>query len=254
MIAVILAAGVGKRLGPIGGDRIPKCLLSFAGKTLLQRHLESLQRCDVAEVVLVTGYRHELIEAETARLARVPQPRLVHNSDYEQGSMASLWAARQWLTLEQPILLMDADVLYDIRILERLRRSEHTDCFLLDRDYEPGAEPVKLCVRQDRLVEFRKRIDSRLEYDYSGESVGFFRFSPAKARHLATAVHEYIEAGPPDTPHEEAVRDLLLAAPQDFAFEDITGLPWIEIDFPEDLARAEAEILPRLTEGIGNLQ
>ena len=254
MIALILAAGVGKRLGPIAGDRIPKCLLSFAGKTLLQRHLEYLQRCGIDEVVLVTGHRRELIEAETARLSRVPQPCVVHNSNYEQGSVVSLWAAREWLTVEQPVLLMDADVLYDIRILERLRRSEHTDCFLLDRDYEPGAEPVKLCVRQGRLVDFRKQIDPQLEYDYSGESVGFFRFSPAKARRLAATVQSYVETGALDTPHEEAVRDLLLAAPQDFAFEDITGLPWIEIDFPEDLARAEAEILPRLTEEIGNLQ
>lgn len=253
MIAIILAAGVGKRLGSIAGNRIPKCLLSFAGKTLLQRHLEYLQRCGADEVVLVAGYRRELIEAETACLGGLPQPRVVHNPKYQHGSLVSLWAAREWLTADQPILLMDADVLYDIRILERLSRSEHTDCFLLDRDYERGAEPVKLCVRQGRLVDFRKQIDPDLEYDYSGESVGFFRFSPAKARRLAETVQNYVETGALDTPHEEAVRDLLLAAPQDFAFEDITGLPWIEIDFPEDLARAEAEILPRLSEVIGHL-
>lgn len=254
MIAIILAAGVGKRLGPSDGDRIPKCLLSFAGKSLLQRHLESLQQCGVDEVVLVTGYHRQRIEAKCASLCGVSRPRVVHNPDYEQGSVVSLWAARAWLTADQPVLLMDADVLYDVRILERLSRSKHTDCFLLDRDYEPGAEPVKLCVLQGRLVEFRKRIDPELEYDYSGESVGFFRFSPATARRLAAAVQTYVDSGALDAPHEEAIRDLLLAAPQEFAFEDITGLPWIEIDFPADVARAEAEILPRLTDATGNRQ
>ena len=45
---------------------------------------------------------------------------------------------------------------------------------------------------------------------------------------------------------EEAIRDLLQATPHEFGFEDITDLPWLEIDFPEDIRRAEHEILPRL--------
>ena len=47
-----------------------------------------------------------------------------------------------------------------------------------------------------------------------------------------------------DAPHEEVLRNLLLRAPDAFAFEDVTGLPWIEIDFPEDVVRARNEILP----------
>jgi choline kinase len=44
---------------------------------------------------------------------------------------------------------------------------------------------------------------------------------------------------------EKALRDVILEAPGLFGFEDITGLPWIEIDFPENLARARSEVLPR---------
>ena len=48
-------------------------------------------------------------------------------------------------------------------------------------------------------------------------------------------------------PYEEAIRDVLLTSPRrTFAFEDITGLPWIEIDFAADVDRAEAEILSRI--------
>ena len=39
---------------------------------------------------------------------------------------------------------------------------------------------------------------------------------------------------------------LLAAPPGNFAVEDVTGLPWVEIDFPEDLEKARSEILPRL--------
>jgi choline kinase len=49
-------------------------------------------------------------------------------------------------------------------------------------------------------------------------------------------------------PYEEAIRDVLLAEPRQFGYEDVTGLPWIEIDFPEDVKRARDDILPRLHE------
>jgi choline kinase len=47
-------------------------------------------------------------------------------------------------------------------------------------------------------------------------------------------------------PHEEAVRDLIRERGQTFDVADVTGLPWIEIDFPKDVTRAEREILPEL--------
>ena len=49
-----------------------------------------------------------------------------------------------------------------------------------------------------------------------------------------------------DAHAEECIRDLLLANPADFAYEDITGLRWIEIDFPEDIIRARTMVLPHM--------
>ncbi len=87
------------------------------------------------------------------------------------------------------------------------------------------------------------------DHDRHGESVGFFRFSPEAASHLATIVAGYVEASRSGEMYEEAIRDLLRAMPPDtFGIEDVTGLPWIEIDFPEDIARAETEVLPRLAD------
>jgi len=170
--------------------------------------------------------------------------RLAENPDYVQGSIVTLWCLRECLAAGDDVLLMDADVLYDYRMIARLLESRHRNCFLLDRELAPGDEPVKLCVRDGRLVEFRKQVG--VTCDYLGESVGFFRLSNAMSRTLIDITARYIDDGLVETPYEEALRDVLLAEPDQFGFEDITGLPWMEIDFPNDIERARDEILPRL--------
>ena len=249
MKAIILAAGVGKRLGNVNGERQPKCLLEIDGKSLLQRHLELLEVVGVTDIVLVLGFDAQRIEAAIETMGLKHKPVLIHNPDYQDGSIVSLWTAKQYLTADDDILLMDADVLYDQRMLERLTTTMHANCFLLDRNFEPGAEPVKLCVNQGHLVEFRKHVAADLVYDVQGESVGFFRFSGEASRQLADIAQSYIDTNREKEPHEEAIRDFLLQSPAGyFNFEDVTGLPWIEIDFPEDVKRAEKEILPQLVQ------
>ena len=247
MRAIILAAGSGSRLGERNSG-LPKCLLRLGGKTLLQRHLEILHGCGVSEIVLVLGFAREAIETELDGLNSGPRPVTLDNPQYREGSVVSLWTARHQLVRGGDVLVMDADVLYGRSLIERLLGSRFANCFLLDRDFIPGEEPVKLCVRGGQLVEFRKRIPQNLQFDFCGESVGFFRFSESAARQLAQICERYVNAGRTREPHEEAIRDLLLnSEPGTFGFEDITGSPWTEIDFPDDLRRAEEVILPRLS-------
>ena len=241
MKALILAAGVGQRLG----INHPKCLLRFGWQTLLERHIRSLRPLGVDALVIGVGYQSQAIAAELACIGAQGFASTVYNPDYMRGSILSLWTLREHLKSGN-VLLMDADVLYDERLLERLVTTRIPNCFLLDREFEPGAEPVKLCVHGGRLVEFRKQVSRELRYDFSGESVGFFRLSGVIAARLADLTECYVERGRMDEPYEEAIRDLLLESPEEFGYEDITGLPWVEIDFPEDVRRAEMEILPRL--------
>lgn len=197
-----------------------------------------------------TGYRADLMQAQIdAASTRMPT-RTVFNPDYEEGNIVTLWSLRDELASEGPVLLMDADVLYDKHLMYRLMESPNQNCFLLDRDIEAGDEPVKLCVRDGRLVEFRKHVAQELVYDFHGESVGFFKLSAEVAARLCERTKQYIEQRRRDEFYEEALRDVLLESDRfEFGFEDITGLPWIEIDFPEDVRRAEHEILPRLDSG-----
>jgi len=237
MKVIILAAGVGKRLGNAAADK-PKCLLNFNGKSLLARHLEILQSLGVDEIHLVTGYRQQDIQSHLNDINAGVPLQLHFNPDFTEGSIVSLWHARQVLKEGGEIILMDADVLYDPRILARLIEGNATNAFLLDRDFEPGEEPVKLCVRDGIIVDFRKQIEHDLDFDLQGESVGFFRFSPGLATRLAERLQAWLDGDRRDEPYEEVIRDLLLETPADFSYLDITGLPWVEIDFPEDVDRA----------------
>ncbi|MEH2136209.1 phosphocholine cytidylyltransferase family protein [Nostoc sp.] len=245
MKAIILAAGVGRRLGKDGQNQ-PKCLLKFNGKSLLERHLNNLRHCQIDELVIAVGYESQKIQDEIKALGAENWVSTVYNPDYTKGSVISLWAVRQHLAAGDDILLMDADVLCDRRIIERLVKTNIPNSFLLDRDFEPGDEPVKLCVRDNYLVEFRKKVALGLAYDFAGESVGFFRFGSAAAHHLATRTEQYVADGLDDEPYEEVIRDLLLETPETFGYEDITGLPWLEIDFPQDIERAKNDILPQI--------
>ena len=134
MKVIILAAGVGKRLGP-NSDNKPKCLLQFDGISLLRQHLDNLTKFGVGETVIVYGYRKELIDAEIARIRAGIPVRTIFNPDFTQGSVVSFWCAREVFRSGEDIILMDADVLYDPDILKALIETPHKNCFLLDRDF-----------------------------------------------------------------------------------------------------------------------
>lgn len=242
MQAIMLAAGVGARLGR--ADAPPKVLLEFGGRTLLARHIEILRGAGLATLVLGVGYEAERIAAEVERLQAGDFVRLVRNPDYRKGSITTLWALRDALRTGDSVLLMDADVLYDRRLIERLLATCHPNCFLLDRDIEPGEEPVKLGIRGGVPVDFHRRLE--VPCDFYGESVGFFRFSPETVRKILGHAERRLKAGEENLWYEEAIRDAVRNEPAGaFGFEDVTGLPWVEIDFPEDVRKAEA-LLPEL--------
>jgi choline kinase len=236
-LAILLAAGIGRRLGGIHEG--PKVLLEFGGCSLIERHLDALTRNGVAEIAVTVGYRAETLSKILAGRADT-----VDNPAYREGSILSLWAQRVRLRSGRPVLLMDGDVLYDSRMIERLLAADGEAVLLVDRELEPGDEPVKVCFRDGLMVDFAKCPEHA--HDWHGESVGFFKLSPAMAAALADACEAYINAGRIDVEYEEAIRDLILAQPRRFAYVDVTDLPWTEIDFPNDVEKARDVVLPNL--------
>ncbi len=183
MRAIILAAGRGLRLQQPEDEQMPKCLLPFGGMSLLERHLRMLRSAGVDEVVLAVGFRHERIEAELDRLQWRPRPEIVLNPRFELGSVLTVHTVADAMTRGGDVLLMDADVLYDERIMRALvAGARSVNRVLIHRDFEAGDEPVKLCVRDGVPIELRKQLAAGLQYDTIGESVGFFSLRPCGRR------------------------------------------------------------------------
>ncbi len=239
----ILGAGVGRRLNNV--QLPPKVLLSFGGKTLLERHVEILRRCGIQRIDLVIGFRADEVKAEIARIGAQDMIRTCLNPHFEEGAIVSFASLKEAFTAGEPVVFMDGDVLYDHRMMERLLATRQANCFLMDRQTEDGEDPVKLCMRDGVLVDFHKRPERR--HDWWGEWVGFCRFSPEIAAKTIGEAERIIASGRRDTIYEDAMRNILIDEPPgSFGVEDITGLPWVEIDFPEDLERAHREIFPSL--------
>ncbi len=245
MRVAVLGAGVGRRLG--GKELPPKILLRFGGRTLLARHAEILFHCGIKRIDVVVGYRAAEVEQEIARIGAVGQIVTHFNPDYEAGAIVSFAALREVFTSGEPVVFMDGDVLYDHRMMQRLLGSPRQNPFLMDRITEEGDDPVKLCMRDGILVDFHKR--PHQAHDWWGEWVGFCRFDADIAAKVVAAAGRTVEAGRRDEIYEGAIQEVVLAEPPGtFDVEDITGLPWVEIDFPEDLEKAKTEILPSLVE------
>jgi choline kinase len=244
MTAIVLAAGVGKRLHAASGGR-PKCLIEIGGRSLLARLLAGLAASGVRDAVVVTGFGADAVESAVAALAgggiRV---RCVLNPRYTEGAILSLFAARDVLRAG-PALVMDADVLCAQAVLDRLVRSPQPNCFLLDGSAAVTGEEQMLLVRGRRVHDIVR--GGAPGFELQGESVGFLKLSADAAALLETLLARRVAAGQTGIEHEEVYPDLL--ARVEVGFERVDGLPWTEIDFPEDVVRAEREILPRLGEG-----
>jgi choline kinase len=223
VIAILLAAGVGRRLGR---DR-PKCLLEVGGLTLLERHLENLERLG-ASVRVVTGFQQAALTPFLREVVRV------FNPDYRRGSLLSL--RRGLEGVNEDALIMDADVLYDPAILGDVAALERG--FAIDPRTDPGEEEMMVGVK-DGVVRAIRR--GRLaDFDLVGEGVGFFKIDAPSLPALKACV----ERADPEGDYEKALDEFVGEHGAQYVL--VGGRPWTEIDFPEDLIRAQREVLPRL--------
>lgn len=241
----MLAAGMGSRLSQKDENYLPKCLLRFEGESLLERHIEILKLHNISKLILVVGYRSDDIRAELSKIDKTGFVQTVMNPKYRNGTMVSLSCAINTMRSGSEILFMDADVLYHSSLIHRLVSSTQTSHILYDTEFEPGDEPVMLCLNQGKIVEFKK--NANIACDHIGEWPGFVKWSSVAANQIADIVERRIVQGQLEQPCEDAFREYMLSSEKENIYcDDITGLPWIEIDFPEDLERAHRVILPAL--------
>jgi choline kinase len=239
--AIILAAGVGRRLDArLGGA--PKCLLEVGGAPLLGRLLSALDAAAVRDAVIVVGHGQERVRETIGAEWGDVRVRYVVNPDYRKGAVLSLWSARA--DLDDDVLVMDADVLCPPAFIARLVVSPHANCFLLDGAVMPSGEEQILMARGGRVFDIAKTCAVDPSYDTVGESVGFLKVARTDAPMLRAALEAAVAAGRDDIEHEQVYPEFMRRCV--VGYERVDGAPWIEIDFPDDVARAERETLPRI--------
>jgi choline kinase len=236
MRGVILAAGRGSRLNGAASES-PKCLVEAGGLTLVERQIRALRRAGVDEITVVVG-----CEADRVRRACGRGVTYVENAQYAQtNSMYSLWMARP--LLYEGFVVLNCDVLFHPVLLDDLLTANHGNALLLAyREADQplfGEEEMKVKVRCGRVTDMSKTMDPA---EADGENLGIVKFGAEGAAALVDIMDRLIDAG--------GLRDWAPRAFAEFAKTHplhaigTRGLPWIEIDFPEDYERAVRDVLP----------
>ena len=190
MNAVILVAGVARRMAPLT-DTTHKALLPVGGRPVLVRMLEALDAARIRQVTLVVGHCADLVRAAAGERVGRMAIRYLHNPEYTRGSVISLYAARQ--CLREPVLVLDADVLFPREFLHRLIALPAPSALLVDHNFADTGEEVKIYTRGDRVIALGKKVVPET-WDAVGEGVGFFKCgaeaAPEMVRGLARVIEE----------------------------------------------------------------
>ncbi len=229
MRAVLLAAGRGRRLG----SAEPKCLISIDDRTLLERHLVNMVEAGITALTIVVGFEKERIVAALAQLHPALPIELVENPRFVHGSIVSLQVAGDRLL--GGAVWMDADVLYPAALLGRLVASPHENAVLLDGRSEESGEEMMVGVRGGRAVTIARRVGP--SWDFAGESVGFTKVGAAGGRVMKRLLDEEVAAGRLDQEYEAAMARAF--AEVAFGHERVDDFAWTEIDFEEDVVKAQ---------------
>lgn len=241
MRGVILAAGSGTRFN--GGAVHPKCLAAFDGTPLIAMQLRALRGSGIDDIAVVVGFG-----AADVRRACGPDVHFVENTIFERtNSLYSLWLARRVLT--EGFVVMNCDVLFPPAMLADLVTARHQNALLVSYpeagDPELGDEEMKVRVRQGRVVDIGKDLPIR---ETDGENVGIAKFSADGARRLVALMDGVVASG--------NVRDWAPRAFAAFARENALyaigtrGLPWTEIDTPDDFRHASERVFPAIRQAI----
>lgn len=173
MQAVILAAGIAKRLRPLT-DITPKCLLNVGGKNLLHRTMDNLIENGIKDFVFVTGYRENMIKEYLERNFTGINKIILTNPDYENNNNSySLWMTKEYVKGE--MLLLDSDILFDKGIISKLLDSGHRNCLAVNVTEKLDTEQIKVIVDgENKILEIGKEISIKRSI---GESIGIEKFS-----------------------------------------------------------------------------
>ena len=229
MQAIILAAGMGNRLGELTIDR-PKGMVCINEHELIRYVLSYMEHPDIDDITVVTGFERDIIEDFIKE--NYPDVNLVCNMDYEAGNIMSLAAAMPHIT--DDFLLMNADHIYPLKMLRHILKNMNGITAICDFDRELSDDDMKVKLNDEGAL---LRIDKKLQ-DYD---CGYIGMTMCTRDHL-NIYREAFDSVLRDIGDNACVENIL-GWLGDHSAEvnicDASGMPWLEVDTPEDLEHAE---------------
>lgn len=240
MKAVIIAGGQGKRLLPYT-EKIPKCLVKVANKSVIDYQLEVLDQCGITEIAIVTGFGDKFVRDHLN--SNGIKATIIENKDYESTNNAyGIWLARDYVKdSEEGFLLINSDLIFPKDMLKFLIDNKEKDGIIIEETSDPDSDMVKIKMEGDNIVAMSKDI---LPEDTVGEAVGPVKFSKEGGKAFMDFIGSFINKGQLNHWFFYMLGDF--ARSRWFAGIKNPGFRWAEIDTPEDLKIAEELISKNL--------
>ena len=226
MKAIILAAGKATRLSPLTKET-PQCLLKIGKKTILERQIESLNSAGIKEIVIVTGYLSDEVE----KFCKGKNVKCLFNPFYEVSGIAlTLWVVKD--ELKEDFILLYSDVLFDSKIVKGLIESKENICLAIKKgELREEAEKV---IETDGIVEGISKVDMGKK---NAEYIGISKFSDKGKEKLVEELN-LIAKKDLNISFIRVVDDIIKKG-EKIGVYDIKDSRFTDIDFPEDLKKAE---------------
>jgi histidinol-phosphate/aromatic aminotransferase/cobyric acid decarboxylase-like protein/choline kinase len=247
MKAIILAAGIGRRMRPLSDTR-HKTMLEIAGQTIMGRIIEGFRANGITELCIVTGYRASEVEAYVHREFPDLAVTFVRNEAYATtNNIYSMALALEQFDLDDDIVLVESDLIYEPAVLTRLIKSEHPNVALVDR-YRIGLDGTVVAVSGDSVITSvipTTLQDEKFDFSDKYKTLNVYKFSASFCRDTLRKLLTYYARIIDDNCYYELILGILIYMQQvRIHAEILDGELWAEVDDPNDLRGAEFAFTP----------
>ncbi|MBR3466754.1 MAG: aminotransferase class I/II-fold pyridoxal phosphate-dependent enzyme [Bacteroidales bacterium] len=245
MQAIILAAGMGKRLGEYTQNNT-KCMLKVNGIRLIDRALATLHAIGVSRVVLVVGYKGQNVKDYVGTNYKGTPIEYVDNPVYDKtNNIYSLYLAKDYM-LAEDTLLLESDLIYEPSVVRRLLDDESPNVALVDK-YESWMDGTVVTLDDDnRITRFIDKDHFRFEEikDYY-KTVNIYKFSKEfSTKYYVPFLTAYSTALGNNEYYEQVLRVILHLYDAPLKALPLSGEVWYEIDDIQDLDIASGMFAP----------